>query len=52
MAGFLKLILKTLKKYQLFDLKIKGQNEVTMEHDTPFQDYTRYTYMPNIINLS
>jgi hypothetical protein len=37
---------KTLKKYQLFDLKIKGQNEVTMEHDTPFHDYTRYTYIP------
>ena len=24
----------TLKKYQLFDLKVKGQTEVTMEHDT------------------
>ena len=36
---------QTLKKYQLFDLKIKGQNEVTMEHDTPFHDYTQDTYI-------
>ena len=43
---------KKKKKYKLFDLKIKGQNEVTMEHDTPFHDYIRYTYIPNIINLS
>ena len=42
----------TLKKYQLFDLKVKGQTEITMEHDTPSHDYTRYTYIPNIINLS
>jgi hypothetical protein len=25
----------TLKKYKLFDLKVKGQAEVTMKHDTP-----------------
>jgi hypothetical protein len=25
----------TLTKYQSFDLKVKGQTEVTMEHDTP-----------------
>ena len=31
---------KTLKKYQLFNLKVKGQIEVTMEHDTPSHDYT------------
>ena len=42
----------TLKKYQLFDLKVKGQTEVTMEHDTLSHDYTRYTYIPNIINIS
>jgi hypothetical protein len=42
----------TLKTYQLFDLKVKGQTEVTMEHDTPSHDYTRYTKIPNIINLS
>ena len=42
----------TLKKYQLFDFKVKGQTEVTMEHDTPSHDYTRYTYIPNIIYLS
>ena len=42
---------KTLKKYQLFDLKVKGQTEVTMEHDTLSHDYT-YTYIPNIIYLS
>ena len=42
----------TLKKYQLFDLKVKSQTEVTMKHDTPSHDYTRYTYIPNIINLS
>ena len=24
----------TLKKYQLFDLKVKGQTEIAMEHDT------------------
>ena len=41
----------TLKKYQLFDLKVKGQTEVTMEHDTPSHDYTQYTYIPNIIYL-
>ena len=43
---------QTLKKYQLFDLKVKGQTEVTMKHDTPSHDNTRYTYIPNIINLS
>ena len=42
---------KTLKKYQLFDPKVKGQTEVTMEHDTPSHEYIRYTYIPNIINL-
>jgi hypothetical protein len=31
---------KTLNKYQLFYLKVKGQIEVTMEHDTPTHDYT------------
>ena len=31
---------KHLKKYKLFDLKVKGQIEVTMEHDTPSHDYT------------
>jgi hypothetical protein len=41
----------TLKKYQLFDLKVKGQTEVTVEHDTPSHDYARYTYIPNIINI-
>ena len=40
-----------LKKYQLFDLKVNGQTEVTMEHDTLSHDYT-YTYIPNIIYLS
>jgi hypothetical protein len=42
----------TLKKYQLFDLKVKGQTGVTIEHDTPSHDYTRYTYIPNIIYIS
>ena len=41
---------QTHRKYQLFDLKVKGQTEVTVEHDTPSHDYTRYTYIPNIIN--
>ena len=33
---------KTLKKYQLFDLEVKGQgqNVVMMVHDTPSHDYT------------
>ena len=32
----------TLKKYQLFDLKVKGQrqNVVMLVHDTPSHDYT------------
>jgi hypothetical protein len=32
----------TLKKYQLFDLKLKGQrqNVVMLVHDTPSHDYT------------
>ena len=39
---------KHLKKYQLFDLKVKGQIEVTMEHDTPSRDYTA-TYQISLI---
>jgi len=33
---------KTLQKYQLFDLEVKGQgqNVVMMVHDTPSHDYT------------
>jgi hypothetical protein len=38
----------TLKKYQLFDLKVKGPIEVTMEHDTPSHDYTP-TYQISLI---
>ena len=38
----------TLKKYQLFDLKVKGQIEVTMKHDTPSHDYTP-TYQISLI---
>ena len=32
----------TLEKYQLFDLKVKGQrqNVVMLVHDTPSHDYT------------
>ena len=43
---------KTLKKYQLFDLEVKGQgqNVVMMAHDTLSHDDT--LYMPNIIILS
>jgi outer membrane cobalamin receptor len=39
---------KTLKKYQLVNLKVKGQIEVTMEHDTPSHDYTP-TYQISLI---
>ena len=39
---------KTLKKYQLFDLKVKVKFEVTMEHDTPSHDYTP-TYQISLI---
>jgi hypothetical protein len=39
---------KHLKKYQLFNLKVKGQIEVTMEHDTPSHDYTP-TYQISLI---
>ena len=32
----------TLQKYQLFDLKVKGerQNVIMLVHDTPYHDYT------------
>jgi hypothetical protein len=32
----------TLQKYQLFDLKVKGerQNVIMLVHDTPSHDYT------------
>ena len=39
---------KTLKKYQLFYLKVKGQSEVTKEHDTPSHDYSP-TYQISLI---
>jgi hypothetical protein len=42
------MIVITLKEYQLFDLKVKGQIEVTMEHDTPSYDYTP-TYQISLI---
>jgi hypothetical protein len=34
--------IKIFKKYQLFDLKVKGQrqNVVMLVHDTPSHDYT------------
>ncbi len=44
----------TLEKYQLFDLKVKGQrqNVVMLVHDTPSHDYTPTLYISNIIDLS
>jgi hypothetical protein len=39
---------KTLNKCHLFDLKVKGQIEVTMEHDTPSHDDTP-TYQISLI---
>ena len=42
----------TLKKYQLFDLKVKGQRQtvVMLVHDTPSHDYTP-TYQISLIYL-
>ena len=42
----------TLKKYQLFDLMVKGQrqNVVMLVHDTPSHDYTP-TYQISLIYL-
>jgi hypothetical protein len=39
---------KHLKEYQLFDLNVKGQIEITMVHDTPSYDYTP-TYQISLI---
>ena len=43
-----------LKKYQLFDLKVKGQrqNVVMLVHDTPSHDYTpTYRYQISLTYL-
>ena len=42
----------TLKKYQLFDLKVKGerQNVIMLVHDTPSYDYTP-TYLISLTYL-
>jgi hypothetical protein len=43
----------TLKKYQLFDLKVKGQrqNVVMLVHDTPSHDYTPTNHISSLTYL-